>query len=711
MTREDLHANPPLSFSGKTPLACALCLCATWPALSASAVADSTMVESASGPDELQAITVTAERLGLLGTASTASEGVIVNEELQLTPAFRVGQLLETVPGLQVTSHSGEGKANQYLLRGYNLDHGTDLATFVDDMPVNEPTHAHGQGYTDLNFLIPELATNVTYTKGPYYANEGDFATVGSVHINYVNALVPQVSVTDGTLGYQRFFGGGSVEVGEGNLLGALELNHYNGPWVNPDELRKINAVLRYSAGDFTDGFSLTAMGYHGTWNSTTDQPERAIDEGLINRYGSLDPSDGGMAQRVNLSFRIAKPIADGELRANAYVFDNRLTLWNDFTHFLIDPVNGDQEAQHEDRTAIGGSVNYEHAAPIFGLQNDVTAGLETRSDFIDVSRLPTQDRQVIPAADNPLNFSESDTVRLSGVGAYVQASTHWTDWLRSVLGYRYDTQFGSDRGTNEGSASGHLLAPKGSLIFRPLEMTELYLSAGRGFHSDDLRGVTQSQAQQVAGAPLIARQSGEEIGFRQQFTKSFTMTAAFYTLNAESETTYDPDAGVDSAGPGSRRRGYEINLTYQALQWLEFYGSYSGNRARYTTPYDDGTGHVGEYLPNAPFATGSFNIYVKDLGPWSGSVGYRYLSSYPLSSDDAVQGHGYGIWSGDAHYVIGDGWSVGLGIFNIFNKKADAAEFWYIDRLQGEPAAGVADVHVHPLERTSGRLTIAKSF
>ena len=667
--------------------------------------------EPATAPDQLVEIRVTAERLGLMGSASTASEGIVVNDELALTPAFRVGQLLETVPGLQVTSHSGEGKANQYLLRGYNLDHGTDLATFVDGMPVNEPTHAHGQGYTDLNFLIPELATNVTYTKGPYYAQEGDFSSVGSVHINYLDTFLPQVSFTEGTLGYERFFGGGSVNLGEGNLLGAVEWQHYNGPWVNPDELHKINAVFRYSAGDQSDGYSVTAMYYHGLWNATTDQPERAIEEGLISRYGSLNPSDGGMAQRSSLTAQFSKPVADGELKASAYVFGNRLTLWNDFTHFLVDTVHGDQEEQHEDRTVVGGNIDYGHAAPIFGLQNDITVGVTTRGDFNDVSRLPTVDRIVIPAAVDPLNFSEADTVRLSSLSVYAQSTTRWTDWFRSVLGYRYDTQYGSDKGTNSGTASDHLLAPKGSLIFRPVEATEVYISAGRGFHSDDLRGVTAAQDARVAGAPLIARQSGEEIGLRQQLTHAFTMTLSFYELSAQSETTYDPDAGVDSAGPGSRRRGYEVNLTYQALQWLEFYASYSGNRARYTTPFDDGTGHVGEYLPNSPFATGSFNLYVKDLGPWSGSLGYRYLSSYPLSSDDSVQGHGYGIWSGDAHYVIGRGWSVGLGIYNLLNKKADAAEFWYIDRLQGEPAGGVADVHVHPLEGISGRFTLAKSF
>jgi len=678
--------------------------------LSAAAMI-SARAETSAPPDSIAEIHVTAERLGLMGTASTASEGIVVDDELALTPAYRVGQLLETVPGLQVTSHSGEGKANQYLLRGYNLDHGTDLATFVDGMPVNEPTHAHGQGYTDLNFLIPELATNVKYSKGPYYADEGDFSSVGSVHINYLNRLDDQISVTGGTLGYRRIFTGGSVGIGDGNLLGALELQEYDGPWVHPDDLHKVNAVLRYSAGDDTDGFTLTAMHYNGTWNATTDQPLRAIDEGLISRYGSLDPTDGGQAQRNSLTLEYFKPLADGELRADAYVFGNRLTLWNDFTHFLVDPVNGDQEAQHESRTAVGGTVSYEHAAPIAGFQNDVLVGLATREDFNDVSRYPTKDRAIIPAIDDPLNFSESDTVRLTSISAFAQTTTQWTEWFRSVLGYRYDTQYGSDVGTNTGTASGHLLAPKGSLIFRPVESTEIYLSAGRGFHSDDLRGVTAAERSGVPGAPLIARQSGEEIGLRQEFTHSFTMTVALYTLSAESETTYDPDAGVDTAGPGSRRRGYEINLTYQALQWLEFYGSYSGNHARFTTPYNDGTGHVGEYLPNAPVATGSFNMYIKNLGPWSGSLGYRYLSGYPLSSDDEVKGHGYGEWSGDAHYVIGHGWSVGLGIYNLLNKQADAAEFWYVDRLPGEPAAGVADVHVHPLEGRTGRLTIAKIF
>jgi outer membrane receptor protein involved in Fe transport len=660
---------------------------------------------------ELQEVTVTTSRLNLIGTATTASQGVVVNDELALTPAFRPGQLLETIPGLDVTMHSGEGKASQYLMRGYNLDHGTDLATYVDGTPINEPTHAHGQGYTDLNFMIPELATNIQYTKGTYYADEGDFASVGSVHLSYLDAIEDQGSATAGALGFERLLTAGSVTISDGQLLGALELQHYDGPWVSPDDQRKTNAVLRYSEGTSHDGYSLTAMFYHDLWNSSTDQPERAVAEGLISRFGTLDPTDGGQAQRASLSLQYHRTVADGQLSASVYAIGNHLTLWNDFTHFLIDPVNGDQEAQHEDRGTIGAAISYARSATLAGLDNDLLAGISTRYDTNDVARLPTKDRVVLSAADDPLNFSESDTVRLTSVATYVQATTRWTDWFRSVLGVRTDSMYGADAGTNAGSARSTLLQPKGSLIFRPGATTELYLSAGRGFHSNDLRGVTHAEALGQSGVSLIASQTGEEIGVRQRITPAIALTVAVFTLHAESQTTYDPDAGVDIAGPASRRRGFEVNVTYQALRWLEFYGSYSADRARYDTPYDDGTGHVGYFLPNAPFATGSFNAYVKNLGPWSGGLEYRYLGAFPLSSDDRVQGHGYGEWNADAHYAFGDGWKVGLGVYNLLNLRADAAEFWYLDRLPGEPGGGVADLHIHPLEPRSLRCTVSKAF
>ena len=469
---------------------------------------------------------------------------------------------------------------------------------------------------------------------------------------------------------------------------------------------------MRYSNGDEHNGASLTGMFYHGLWNATTDQPERAIQEGLIGRFGTLDPSDGGRAQRWSLSSQYHASIGEGQLDANAYVVNTQLTLWNNFTHFLTDPVNGDQEAQTEDRYITGGGVSYQLPMQIAGITTEWLGGAGLRYDINDVSRLPTADRVVLTASENPLDFSETDHVHLLNLAAYAQATTHWTGWFRSVLGIREDHIHGSDSGTNSGSAGESLFQPKISLIFTPAETTELYFSAGRGFHSDDLRGVTQAAATGQSGAPLIARQKGEEFGVRQQLARGkVAVTLAIFNLDAESETTYDPDAGQDGAGPASRRYGYEINLTYQALKWLEFYGSYSGDHARFTTDFDDGTGHVGRYLPNAPFATGSFNVYVKNLGAWSGGLEYRYLGREPLSSDDQIQSGGYGEWNADVKYAFARDWSAGLGVYNILNRHANAAEFWYIDRLPGEPADGVPDVHVHPLEPIAVRLTLSKTY
>jgi len=666
--------------------------------------------EETSSPGEpLEEVVVTAERRGLIGTATTASEGVVVNDELALTPAYRPGQLLETVPGLVVTSHSGEGKANQYLMRGFNLDHGTNLGFYVDGMPINEPTNAHGQGYTDLNFMIPELATNIRYTKGTYYAPEGDFSSVGSVHTSYLNRIDPKATATVGSLGFQRLFSAGSAALGPGQLLGALELQHYDGPWVHPDDQRKINAVLRYSDGDERDGYSLTGMYYHGLWNATTDQPERAIEAGLIGRLGTLDASDGGQAQRASLSGQLFRRVGEGQLQANAFLVSNHLTLWNDFTHFLVDSVNGDQEAQHEDRTTLGAALSYTRTDPLLGFTTDWTAGAQTRFDDVRVSRLPTRNRQPLAVNLDPLSFSESDQARLSDTGLYVQATTHWTQWLRTVFGVREEYYAGRDSGTNPGTAREYLFQPKGSLIFTPSDTTEFYLSAGKGFHSDDIRGVNQGALSGTAVAPLLASQTGEEIGLRLQLTRRATVTLAAFNLDAQSETTYNPDVGQDNAGPASRRRGFEINATYQAFRWLEFYGSYSANHARFKTPFDDGTGHVGPFLANAPFATGSLSVYAKNLGPWSGGLEYRYLSAFPLSSDDRVQGSGYGEWNGDLHYLFGSGWAAGLGLYNILNVHANAAEFWYVDRLPAEPAAGVADLHVHALEPRTVRFTVSR--
>lgn len=717
--------------------------------------ADTTLAVSevnASGTG-LHEITVTAQRLELLGTASTASEGVIADEEIQLLPAYRPGQLLETVPGLIVTLHSGEGKANQFLLRGYNLDHGTDLETYVDGMPINQPTHAHGQGYTDLNFMIPELAESISYTKGPYYANVGDFGAVGSVRVSYRDTIQDQVSATVGTLGFQRIFAAGSQDFSDGHLLAAVEIQHYDGPFVTPDDARKENAVLRYSSGDENNGYTVTGMVYHQLWTNTTDIPLRAIYEGVVpSRFGTLDPTDGGRAWRASLSFDQQAAIGNGQLTSSAFFIDNQLHIYNDFTHYLVNPVYGDQEDQYENRRAFGGQANYALPLPLGSIPNQVSVGVLTRDDILRVGRLPTEDKIALASANDPASFYDDDQVYIFSAAAYVQAITRWTSNFRSVLGFREDYQHGTDIDylaalhqtlgyTNGGTVDQALPQPKGSLIYTLNDSLEFYASAGRGFHSADIRGINQDTSVDL-GLPhtaLLSKQEGQEVGMRTAPARDITATVAIYNLWQQSETILDPDVGQDTAGPPSRRYGVEVNVTYKINQWLEFYGSVSGNHTRFTHPLDDGTGHEGTYITDAPAVTGSLALYLTGFGPWSGGLNYRYLGSYPLSSGPCnnaaavhdfpgvasscanaptasgqVNGKGFGELNLDVHYALPDNWSTSVGIYNLLDTHAPAAEFWYVDRLQSEVGTyreGRADIHEHPLEPIMARFTLAKKF
>lgn len=705
--------------------------------------------------NQIETVTVTADRLNLLGVTSSASEGIVDDEELQLTPQYRPGQVLETVPGMVVTLHSGEGKANQYLMRGYNLDHGTDLATFVDGMPINQPTHAHGQGYTDLNFMIPELADQISYAKGPYYADVGDFGSVGSVRIDYRNTISTQASATIGSYGFDRLFAAGYQPLGGGELLEAGEVQHYDGPFVQPDDARKVNLVLRYSQDKGAGGFSLTGMIYHQLWTNTTDIPERAISEGLVpNRFGTLDPSDGGNAVRGSLSAEYHSSLTAGQLSANAFYIFNELHLYNDFTHYLVDPIHGDQEDQFENRSVLGGAADYTVPLSLGPIANELQAGIFERYDLLGVGRLPSEGRRPLSGQEflDPASFSDSDRVNLFASAVYLQATTHWTPWLRTVLGLREDFQDGTDADAlaalheSAGYSSGgtkhqSLLQPKGSLILKPMDELEFYLSGGEGFHSADLRGVNQDRSVDLGlpGTPLLAKQVGEEVGLRAAPRQYFTFTFALYDLWQQSETILDPDVGQDVAGPGSRRYGYEINATYQFTNWLELYGSYSGNHARFTQPFDDGTGHLGTYITDAPVATGSLALYLQNLGPWSGGLDYRYLGNYPLSSGPCVNsaavhdfpgvatsclnaptalgqvnGKGFGQLNLDAHYLFASDWSLGIGIYNLLNTKAAAAEFWYVDRLKNEIGLypdGRADIHEHPLEPLMARIFLSRYF
>ena len=648
-------------------------------------------------------VVVTASTRDLIGVAETSSQGSLTRQELELRPVYRTGQLLEAIPGLTVTSHSGEGKANQYLLRGFNLDHGTDLATFVDGMPVNVRTHAHGQGYTDLNFLIPELGGGVDFTKGPYFAGEGDFSAVGSDHLRLVDELPAQASVSAGTLGDQRVFAAGSRALAGGlHLLAAGEFAHLDGPWDHPDDLRKVNLALRLSQGGDREGWSLTGLYYRGLWNATNDQPQRAFDAGLIGRFGTLDPSDGGQAERFSLSAAWAHQVGPWSLKANAYGVRQQLTLWNDFTHFLLDPVNGDQQAQDDRRTTAGGAAQATYAGELGPVSARLAAGVDGRFDHIYVDR-----RATVRRAD--LAQLRADRVDEGSGGVWGQATVFWTPWLRTVAGLRYDRFAADDQslvGGVSGSESAGMLQPKGSLVLGPFFKTEAYVSAGEGFHSNDARAGLQQDGS-LARPPLLVEARGYEAGVRTSAIPRTQLSVTLFQTDFDSELTYNADDGSTEAGRPSRRVGVEFSAQVRPFPWLELNANVASTHARYSD-----RDPAGRFIPDAPSLIASAGVLVDNLGPWFGALAWRDLGDHPLVEDDSVRSPGYQEVNFNIGYKFSRQLSLRMDVFNLLDSRDNAADYLYADRISPtEPAEGVVDLHSHPLEPRSFRFTLSERF
>ncbi|WCT79508.1 TonB-dependent receptor [Novosphingobium humi] len=684
--------------------------------------------------EEDRTIIVTASRSEMLGKAETASQGSISQTEVALRPIYRAAQLFESIPGLVVTTHSGEGKAPYYLIRGYALDHGTDFANFIDDMPVNRGTNAHGQGYSDLGFLMPQTVAGIDYTKGPYYAGVGDFGSVASARTRLLNEAPAQIAATVGTDGYQEVQGIGTLRLGQQQrLLGAFQLSHYDGPWQPGQNFRKVNAMLRYSQGTAQDGFTLTAMAYASEGRLSTDQPQRAVEAGLIGRYGTLDPSDYSRSQRYSLSAHIEKPLGAGQFAASLYAIRSTMTLWNNFTHYLYDPVNGDQQAQHEARTVLGGRASYALKAPVLGLNTETVWGAQVRYDSALVDRRHTRGRDTIlpdcfakQEDGSILNYNavngncNADRVHILMLSPYVQTTLRWTDWLRTVGGIRLDYTRADDVSHVTGtSGRGHqfLWQPKASLILGPWAKTEFYFSAGRGFHSNDVRGVfgtvpTQGVPLAAGGTPLLASTTGMEVGMRSNIIARLSLQMAAFQQDFGSELRYNADTGQNEAGAPSRRQGIEISAQYRPVHWLELNSDLAFARPRYRGANLAAFGIAQPYIADAPNFTYSAGALVNGLGPWSGSLQWRRLGTHSLADGqlDPRDG-GYSEWNIDVTYALAGGWKAQVSLFNIFNSRSDSATYYYTSRLLGEPAEGVEGYHAHPLEPRSARFTIRREF
>jgi hypothetical protein len=657
---------------------------------------------------------------------TAASSGDVNQGELASQPLLRPAAVLENVPGLIVTQHSGEGKANQYFLRAFNLDHGTDLATEIDDMPVNMPTHAHGQGYTDLNFLIPELISNLYYEKGPYYADEGDFATAGAVRMDLVNGIPASATVGYGQDAYRRALLMGSTAVGRGSLLGAGEIYHNNGPSDHPDDYERLNGVLRYSRGTDTDLFSVTAMAYSGHWNATDQVPERAIGSGLIGRFGSLNTADGGVTSRSSLSFNGIKRSDNSQLQLSAYVIRYKLDLWSTFTYYLRDPVYGDQMLQHDDRVVYGIKGSKTWFTSLWGSSMTNLLGVQARVDDIkDVGIDYTFDRQY-------LSTHQSASVVERNGAVYFENTAQWLSRLRTVVGLREDwfrfnvkdrmlnpdgsCNIESDPlGCNSGNVRASIFSPKLGFILGPWPWgnTTYFGTLADGYHSNDARGVTRSgQNPEAQAVTPLTRATSAEVGLSTEPLLRWHTSLDVFLLKLKSELVFDGDAGVTNPSGVTTRSGIEWRSTFRLNPWVYADLNAAFSRARFdhnVAPDDLGCGGAspsyrcthpiaitGRYIPNSPTNVIDAGLTAVHPSGWFGSLRMRHFGESPLVEDNSARSPAYTTFDLQLGYKHSGKWLVALDTFNLFNVKWDDIEYYYVSRLHDE-SAPVADFVIHP--------------
>jgi len=642
-----------------------------------------------------------------VGTSDAASAGTIEKELLQSRPALRPAEVLEFVPGMIVTQHSGDGKANQYFLRGYNLDHGTDFATSVDGIPVNMPTHAHGQGYSDLNFLIPELVDRIDYRKGPYFARSGDFSSAGSADILYRSSLPqPLGQLTVGERGYRRALLAGSTTFATGQtLLAAIEGAQQDGPWTLPERLRKSNGLLKLSDGSAARGWSATLQGYSARWQSTDQVPLRAIQSGQIGRFDAIDPTDGGRTSRYSLSGEWHDTGPQGDTRISAYAMRYRLSLFSNFTYFLDNPVDGDQFEQRDRRTVVGLDASHAWRHQLAGHSSRTEVGLQTRQDRIDVGLYDT-------VAQVRTGTTREDAVRQTSAGVYVENQTEWLPWFRTVAGLRGDAyrfNVASSLPENSGRTHASRVSPKFSAIFGPWAKTEFFLNAGNGFHSNDARGTT-TRIDPKSGLPAepvpgLVGTRGWELGVRTEAIAGLQSSLSLWTLRSKSELVYVGDAGTTEANRPSKRQGIEWSNRWIPVPWLLFDADLAWTHARFSD-----RDPIGNRIPGAVERVASVAVTARDLAGWSTSLQLRYLGPRPLIEDNSVRARSTLLTNLRVSRKLTPDVDLTVDVFNLLNRKVNDIEYYYASRLQGE-AAPVDDVHLHPAEPRTVRVTLQMRF
>jgi outer membrane receptor protein involved in Fe transport len=672
----------------------------------------------------LREVTIQSTREDLQGVATSASEGVVTSKQLRTRPLLRAGDIMESVPGLVATQHAGEGKANQYFLRGFNLDHGTDFATFVDGVPINLPTHGHGQGYTDLYFLIPELVDTVQYRKGPYYAEEGDFAAAGSARIRTVRKLAQPFGLLElGHHGHRRALAAGSFTAGSGDLLLGAERATDNGPWTVPQDLHKTNLAAKYSLGTAANGLTLGLTHYESRWISTDQVPQRAIDSGLVGRFGSLDPTAGGQTRRTGVNAAWQQAGVGVRSQVSAYAVRYRFDLFSNFSYYTRgcdrDPLapqcdSGpalDQFEQVDRRRFLGVNAQQQRDFKLDEIDGLLSWGVDLRRDNIaEVGLFDTFQRQRQATVRN-------DKVALDAAGLWTQAELQINPQWRATGGLRWDHRaidVISSVAANSGTANASIASPKAALVYSPSATLDLYVNWGRGFHSNDARGTVIRVDPRDATAPIdradaLVRATGYELGARQKWGGTLVTTAALWALKLHSELVFVGDAGTTEASRPSMRKGIELTANWRPVRGWEVDADLS-----LTNPRFRDNDPAGNRIPGAMERVATLGV-TYSAGRWTAGARVRHFGKHPLIEDNSIRGAGSTLTNARVAYAISKWAEVSLDVFNLFNRKANDIQYAYASRLPGEPAFadGVTPntLHVHPSSPRTARVGLKVMF
>ncbi|GAA3521239.1 TonB-dependent receptor [Aquimarina addita] len=614
---------------------------------------------------------------------------VITKIDSKTNPVNSSQEILRKIPGLFIGQHAGGGKAEQLFLRGFDVDHGTDVAISVDGIPVNMVSHAHGQGYADLHFVIPETINNLNFGKGPYYADQGNFNTAGFVAMHTkekFNTNTIKLELGDfntfRTIGLFNLMEGAAKK----DLSLAIEYLESDGAFESPQNFNRINLNAKYTAllSD-NNKLNITASHFVSRWDASGQIPERAVADRTISRFGAIDDTEGGNTSRTNLSATYSKFISDNTtLKTNAYYSLYDFELYSNFTFFLNDPINGDQIKQFEDRSISGFSSILTTRTLLGTTTTDFNIGIGLRNDKINDNELSsTLNRKEIISILSLGNVDETNAY------GFLDATLDYgrlkitpgvrLDYFKNLyednLQDTYETQ----------SSTSFMVNPKLKISYDVTDNINIFLKSGTGFHSNDTRVVVARSADKV-----LPRAYGVDMGLSWKPFKSLFLNTTGWYLGLEQEFVYVGDEGVVEPSGQTKRLGADLSARYQINDWLFLNSDFTYTYARST---DEPSGQ--DYIPLAPKITAAGGITVNNFHEFSGGLQYRHLGDRAANEDNSIIAEGYTVIDANINYTIKN-ITVGIRVENLFDTEWNETQFATTSRLANETEP-VEEIHFTP--------------